>query len=211
MDSTVRSSERSEIYRYECHWSHASRASPLRSLYSSLHHYPPAPSSSSSSSSSPSSPPPPPPPSPHSPNLPFYPFLAILFHPFPSFSIPSFGAATTEKNDEAFHRLSAPWHLLHDFEVSKCRSSGPCHSATRIPSPRNVPLISLSTNSLSLLSPLVFRSLRLPPFETFLRHSMRIRTSKIDQINDRIKPNIQKRMAACRRETLLPGHRSTTL
>lgn len=36
MDSTARTSERSEIYRYECHWSHASRAGPHRSPCSPL-------------------------------------------------------------------------------------------------------------------------------------------------------------------------------
>lgn len=109
-------------------------------------------------------------------------------------------------------RRAAPWHLLYDLEVSKCRSSGPCDTQPREFPPRNAPLISLSTRVSLSLSLLSFRpsAFHLPPrpSETTLRHSSRDCSSKIDRSNKAEYPRSGYRRVA--RRTPLPGRRSTT-
>lgn len=143
MDSAVRSSERSEIYRYECHWSHASRAPVpfvLRTLRVRL-----------------ASPPP----------LPFhpFPFFPVLFHSFPSKS-------KTERNGRSrAGRLSQPHRVASSARVRGIEMpifSGPREFPRR---QRNAPLISLSTGRPLFLFVSRFALSAFHPVGTVLRHS----------------------------------------
>lgn len=103
--------------------------------------------------------------------FPHVPRFAAAASSFPSFSILSrpFPLLPFEKERRSRNRSSlsfslsadTAWHLLHEFEVSRCRSSGPREFPRR---QRNAPLISLSTGTPHSPSlPLVtrFRSFRL--------------------------------------------------